>query len=184
MSTLRIVGVEDGSFIAFQPGQHTLLCAVLMVGDRIEGVRLGRVTVDGRDATEVLLRMLVHIQCDVLILGGVSFAGFNIIDASRLQGKLGIPVIVYSGEKPNSPMVLAALKAHFADWEQRWAPVTRLGDFYSFATGDNFPPIFFEVVGESREWCEAVLRSTASLMRAPEPVRVAGIIARGLTRNA
>ncbi len=184
MSTLSLVGVEDGGFKAFQPGQSTLLCAILMVGDRVESVRLGRVDVDGRDATNVLLEMLVNIRCDAVILGGVSFAGFNIMDPVRLHEELSVPVIVYSGEKPDSASVLAALKAHFTDWAERWAPIARLGEVYSLVTRVGYPPVFFEIVGESMDWGEEVLRSSASLTRAPEPVRVAGIVARGLTRSA
>lgn len=183
MSSLSLVGVEDGGFRAFQPGQSTLLCAVLMVEDRVESVRLGKVAVDGRDATDVLLRMLVNIRCDALILGGVSFAGFNIMDPVRLHEDLGVPVIVYSGEKPDSASVLAALRAHFSDWAERWAPIAKLGEVYSLVTRTGYPPVFFEVVGESKDWCEEVLRSSASLTRAPEPLRVAGILARGLTRS-
>ena len=184
MSPLSLVGVEDGGFEAFKPNQTTLLCAALMVGDRIESLRLGRVTVDGRDATDVLSGMLVNIRCDAVILGGVSFAGFNTVDPHRLHDELGVPMIVYSGERPDSPSVLAALKAHFPDWVERWAPIARLGDVYSVVTKAGHPPVFFEVVGESRDWAEGVLRSCASLTRAPEPVRVAGIVARGLTRSA
>jgi len=184
LSSLSLVGVEDGGFKAFQSGQSTLLCAVLMKENRVEAIRLGKVTVDGRDATDVLLGMLVNIRCDAVILGGVSFAGFNIIDGTRVHDELGVPVIVYSGEKPDSASVLAALKAHFADWSERWAPIERLGEVYSLVTREGYPPVFFEVVGESRDWCEEVMRSSASLTRAPEPVRVAGIVARGLTRSA
>ena len=184
MSTLGLIGVEDGSFRVFQPWQSTLLCAVLITGDRVNAVRIGRVIVDGQNATDVLLRMLVNIRFDALILGGVSFAGFNIINATRLHEELGVPVIVYSGEKPDSQSVLAALKAHFADWEERWTPVERLGVIYSIVTRAGCPPVFFEMVGESRNWCEEVLRASAQVTRAPEPVRVAGIVARGLTRSA
>jgi len=184
LNFIGLVGVKDGSFKAFLPVQSTLLCAVLMVGKRVESVRLGRVIVDGREATDVLLRMLVNIRCDAVILGGVSFAGFNIIDATRVNKELSVPVIVYSGEKPDNASVLAALKAHFADWEERWAQVARLGDVYSLSSRAGYPPVFFEVVGESKDWGEKVLRSSTSLTRAPEPVRVAGILARGLTRSA
>ena len=184
MSSLGLVGVEDGGFRAFQPGQSTLICAVLMRGNRVELVRLGRVAVDGRNATDILLGMLVNIRCDGVILGGVSFAGFNIIEANRLHEELGVPVIVYSGKKPDSASVLAALRGHFDDWEERWASVAQLGDVYSIVTKAGYPPVFFEVVGESRDWCEEVLRSSASLTRAPEPVRVASIVARGFTRSA
>ena len=177
------MGVEDGGFRAFQPGQSTVICAALMCGNLVESVRLGKVTVDGRNVTDVLLGMLADIRCDAVILGGVSFAGFNIMDVNRLHKELGVPVIVYSGEKPDSASVLAALRAHFADWEDRWASVAQLGDVYSLVTRVGYSPVFFEIVGESREWCEVVLRSSASLTRAPEPVRVAKIIARGLTRS-
>jgi hypothetical protein len=155
-----------------------------MRGNKVELVRLGRVAVDGRDATDVLLGMLLDIRCDAVILGGISFAGFNIIDANRLHKELGVPVIVYSGKKPDGASVLAALRAHFTDWEERWALVAQLGVANRIVTKAGYPPVFFEVVGESRDWCEEVLSSSALLTRAPEPVRVAGIMARGLTRNA
>ena len=184
MSLLSLVGVEDGSFEAFKPGQSTLLCAVLMIGDRVETLRLGRITVDGRDAMDVLLSMLVNTRCDAVILGGVSFAGFNVVDPHRLSDELGVPVIVYSGDRPDSASVLNALKTHFSDWEDRWTPLARLGDVYSVTTKTGSPPVFFEVVKESKAWAESVLRSSSSLTRIPEPVRVAGIVARGLTRSA
>jgi endonuclease V-like protein UPF0215 family len=184
LSLLRLVGVEDGSFKAFEPDQSTLLCAVLMVGDCVESVRLGRITVDGRDATDVLLGMLVNIQCDAVILGGISFAGFNVVDPHRLKDELGVPVIIYSGIRPNSESVLGALKTHFSDWEDRWTLIAQLGDIYNITTKAGSPPVFFEVVNESKGWAKSVLRYSASLTRIPEPVRVAGIVARGLTRSA
>jgi hypothetical protein len=184
LSTLRLAGVEDGSFEAFKPGRSTLLCAACVVGNRVEGVRLGRVAVDGRDATGVLLGMLGGAELDALILWGASFAGFNVIDAHRVHDELGVPVIVYSGDEPDSRSTLVALKAHFPDWAERWAPIERLGDVYSVVSKEGEPPVFYEKVGCTREYAEGVLRASVSLTRTPEPVRVARIIARGLTRSA
>ena len=184
MSPLVLVGVEDGSFEAFKPGRSTLLCTVCVVGDRVEWVRLGSVAVDGREATEVLLRLLRGTKFDALILGGVSFAGFDVVDPNELHEALGVPVIVYSPERPDSASTLAALRANFPDWEERWAPIERLGEVYSVVTKAGSPPVFFEVAGCTKEYAEGVLRESASLTRAPEPVRVAGLIARGLTRSA
>ena len=51
---LRILGVEDGSFDAFNrkaPGS-TILCGVLMEGDMILKVRHAEIRVDGLDATD------------------------------------------------------------------------------------------------------------------------------------
>ncbi len=128
MSTQRLVGVEDGSFDAFLPGQTTLLCAVCMAGDRVEWVKLGRVRVDGREATGVLLGMLRGERFDALILGGVSFAGFDVVDPQVLREELGVPVIVYSSKLPDSTSTLSALKANFSDWAERWAPIERDGE--------------------------------------------------------
>jgi endonuclease V-like protein UPF0215 family len=183
LESLRIVGVEDGSFEAFQRKrlQHTLLCAVKMLGASIQEVLLRKIEVDGRDATEKLLEMLGVTGCDVIILGGVSFAGFNVIDAVRVHEVIRVPVIVFSGEKPDSESVREALRTHFVDWDERWAPIAVLGEVYSAVTMKSEPPVYFEVVGASPEWAETVLRHSAKLCRVPEPVRVAGMIARGLT---
>ena len=184
MSIQRLVGVEDGSFDAFLPGQTTLLCAVCMAGDRVEWVRLGRVKVDGREVTSVLLSMLRGERFDALILGGISFAGFDVVDPQVLHREFGAPVVVYSPELPNSSSMLAALKVNFPDWEERWAPINKIGDVYSTVTKAGEPPVFFEVTGCTREEAEGILLTSVSLTRTPEPVRVAGIIARGLSRSA
>jgi len=180
---LHVAGVEDGSFEAFQKErpQCTLLCVVEMYGVSIQGVSLRDILVDGRDMTEKLLEMLSSTVCDAIILGGVSFAGFNIVDALKVHEVTGVPVIVFSGEKPDSESVREALKTHFADWGERWAQIAALGDVHSAATVRSEPPIYFETVGASPEWSEKVLKHFAMLGRVPEPIRVAGMIAKGLT---
>jgi endonuclease V-like protein UPF0215 family len=178
------VGVEDGGFEAFKQGGEAFLCAAGLTRDRVDWVKLEKITVDGRDATETLVKMLQGAEFDAVILGGVSFAGFNIIDPHAVQRAFGVPVIVYIGEKPDTEATLAALKAHFSDWEERWEPVTKLRDVYSANTKADAPPVYFEVAGCTREWAEETLKATASLTRTPEPVRVAGLIARGLTGSA
>ncbi len=184
MSALRLVGVEDGSFDAFELGQTTLLCAACMVSSRVEWVRLGSVVVDGREATWVLRGMLRGASFDALILGGVSFAGFDVIDPGLINEELGVPVVVYSPEAPDSASTFAALRANFPDWEERWAPIERLGKIYSTVTRAGEPPVFFEAAGCTREEAAGILRTSVSLTRTPEAVRVAGIIARSLTRSA
>jgi endonuclease V-like protein UPF0215 family len=184
LSPLRVVGVEDGGFEAFKQGGRAFLCAAGLTGDRVDWVKLEKITVDGRDATETLLKMLEGVEFDSVILGGVSFAGFNIIDPHVVHGAFGVPVIVYMGDEPDTRATFAALKAHFTDWEERWTPVARLGDVYCAVSKAGAPPVYFEVVGCTREWAEETLKETATLTRIPEPVRVAGLIARGLTRSA
>jgi endonuclease V-like protein UPF0215 family len=182
-TSICLLGVEDGSFRADERSapQLSLLCCVEMCSGRVEGVRLTRIEVDGFDATERLLEVLEGVDVDAIILGGITFAGFNMVDPSAVNRATGIPVIVYSGKMPDSEEMLRALRRHFPDWERRWRVVEGLGEIHSTTPRPGEPPIFFEVVGASPDWAKEVLRNTAVISRIPEPVRVAGLVARGLS---
>lgn len=186
MGEMRVLGVEDGSFNAFsrEDDSHTVLCGVSMARGRIEDVRISQIEVDGLDATEKLLGMLHGIDVEVVVLGGITFAGFNLIDPSNIFNELGMPVIVYSGEEPDNDAMLFALRKHFDDWRRRWKIIEGLGEVFETVVRIGEPSVYFEVVGGSQGWAEALLRSSALVCRIPEPVRVAGLIARGISRPA
>jgi endonuclease V-like protein UPF0215 family len=180
---VRLMGVEDGSFQADDRStpQISLLCCVEMCSGRLEAVRLTRVEVDGFDATVRLLELLEGVEVDGIILGGITFAGFNMVDPVVVNRATGFPVIVYSGKNPDNEEMLSALRRHFPDWERRWRIVEGLGKIYSVKPRKDEPPIYFEVVGAPSDWAEEVLRNEAIISRIPEPVRVAGLVARGLS---
>jgi endonuclease V-like protein UPF0215 family len=128
----------------------------------------------------VILRLLSGTRTDLMFLSGVSFAGFNIVDSWRLYNTLHIPVIVVSREKPDNASVKRALKKHFADWKTRWSFVRDLGTIHRFATKPAEQPLYFEALGISATKARRVIRAYCVTSRVPEPVRVAGIMAKGL----
>jgi endonuclease V-like protein UPF0215 family len=79
--------------------------------------------------------------------------------------------------------VRKALRHHFKDWRTRWAKIKRLGKIHYIHTSDTEPPIFFEFVGESLHNVRRLVRRSAKLGRIPEPIRVAGLVAKGLSRG-
>ena len=180
---LRIFGVEDGSFEAFPRtrSSFTYLCGVLTVSNNIGTVRVTRIRVDGIDATEKLLAMLESVDVDAIVLGGITFGGFNIVNPDVICKETNTPLIIYSGVKPDNERMLDALRKHFGDWRSRWDIIEGLGPVYTVVPFPGEPPAYFEVVGCSLEWAESVLRRSALVSRIPEPVRVAGLIARGLS---
>jgi len=180
----RLFGVEDGSFDAFnrEKSTHTTLCGVLTDDNRIIDVRQAVIEVDGLDATEKLLKMLEEVNVDSVILGGITFAGFNIIDPRNIHEETSLPVIIYSGIEPDNEAMLKALKKHFPDWEKRWEVVESLGQIHQTCTLKGEPDVFFEAVGCEAGRAEEVLRASAVVSRIPEPVRAAGLVARGLSR--
>jgi hypothetical protein len=179
------VGVQDGSFEAFQRGvaraiQHTSLCLTKLCGAVIQDIRLGCITVDGLDSTRVLLNNLVDWDYDVLILGGATFGGFNVVDVESVYKATGKPVIVYSPKLPDMDATLGALRKHFSDWEQRWSRYEALGELHECRIRD-YPSVYYEIVGEPTSYAEKVLHEQAIYGRIPEAVRVADLIAKGVT---
>lgn len=180
---LRILGVEDGSFRPFHDDdkQHAILCGVIYQFGNIEDIKMARITVDEMDSTDTLLGWLraVHVEC--ILLGGITFAGFNIMDAGRVHDETGLPVVVYSGKKPDNESMRNALRKHFGDWRARWGIVEALGTIHCTRNFQDEPPVYFEVMGGSPEWAERLLYECAVVSRIPEPIRVAGLIARGVS---
>ena len=94
----RIVGVDDGSFqIRKGTVGSAIIVAVLFHGSRISAARVGRVEVDGTDANDVLSALLKSMTYEVVMLSGISFGGFNLVDIKRLSEELGKPVIAVVG---------------------------------------------------------------------------------------
>lgn len=152
-----------------------------MTDSSIDCVRISNIEVDGLDATDNLLSMIVGSKAEAVILSGITFAGFNIVDPSRILEGTGIPVIIYSGKRPDNQSMFLALKAHFDDWSRRWRIIEELGEVHELSTWRGDPLVYFEVVGQSPSWAKGVLKRSAMICRIPEPVRMAGLIARGLS---
>ena len=146
----------------------------------LESMRIGAVHVDGLDSTDVILRLLKGTRTNMIFLSGVSFAGFNIVDSRRLHNSLHIPIIIVAREKPDNASVRRALKKHFADWKRRWELVHTLGRIHAFAPKQSEQPLHFEAVGIPAAQARKVIQACCVTSRVPEPIRVAGIVAKGL----
>ena len=179
---LKIVGVDDGAFSPIKTiGQRALLLAVLYRTSRILTVRLETIEVDGTDAESTLKSLLRKLPFDLVMLSGISYAGFNIMDISKLAHDLEKPVIAVIGERPDNKAVRKALECHFADWRRRWRHVRSAGKLHAFKPLKNEPPLYFEVKGATPDFARLVISRTAVISRLPEPIRVARIMAKGLS---
>ncbi|MEM2994623.1 MAG: DUF99 family protein [Candidatus Bathyarchaeia archaeon] len=177
---MRVVGVEDGSFHKGRT-RKALLASVLLRDAEIEGVKIVKITVDGWDATEKFAETLAEWKFDAVMLAGVSFAGFNLIDPTIIYREFKTPVIVVSRTKPNNRRVKRALQKHFEGWEMRWKVFQKLGVIHEVFTLAGEAPLYFEVVGASVKWASNLIQALSFCGRIPEPIRVARLIARGLS---
>jgi len=177
----RVVGVEDGGFTRESGIEEALLVTVLLQGKAIIGFQEKNIKVDGLDATEKLISMLRHWSFDGVILAGVSFAGFNLIDAHTIFEEFKKPVLIVARTKPNNVAVREALLEHFESWKTRLEIIERLGPVYEIVSLPDEPPLYVEVVGADLIWARNLIRELSVCCRVPEPIRVARLIARGLT---
>ena len=174
------VGVEDGSFLKGIT-RKALLAAVLLRGVKVEDVKITEITVDGLDATKKLVNILSGWDFAAIFLAGVSFAGFNVIDPLVVHEKFEKPVIIISRTKPDNRAVKQALRRHFEDWRIRWNVFEKLGPIHKIDVLVSEPPVFVEAVGAGVKWARNLIRALAVISRVPEPIRVARLIARGLS---
>ncbi len=173
-----IIGIDDGPFSKQQ--ETAPLVAALLQGPHLQKVRTTRITVDGLDGTDKALKLLRRWKPAPILLSGITFAGFNLIDPHILQRTYRVPVIVVIGSRPNNKAVKQALVKHFPDWKKRWKIIRSLGPLRKARTNPDEPPIFYEAFGCSTRDAAKILRANCYVSRVPEPVRVAGLLARGL----
>ena len=178
----KIVGVDDGAFHARKGAVGSvIIVAALFHASQITATRIGRITIDGTDATSVLITLLKTLAYEVVMLSGISFGGFNLVDLEHLAAETRKPAIAVIGGRPNNRAVQQALRGHFKDWKLRWRVVRNAGALYSCRPLPKEPKVYFEVKGCSPIFAKKVIVSSSTISRLPEPIRVAGLLARGLS---
>ena len=177
------IGIDDGPFLSRRlGGSRAPLVVAQLNGPHLVKARAAWISVDGLDATAVASRVLSSLpaQDSPILLAGATFAGFNIINPRVLQRKFRTPTIVVIGSRPNNRAVKRALVRHFPDWRRRWRMLLSLGPVRQARTVQNENPIFYEAFGCRYDEARRILRGWAFVSRIPEPLRVAGLVARGL----
>ncbi len=177
------MGIDDGPFLPRRlGGSKAPLVAVELKGPHLVKARATWITVDGLDATEAASKMISSLQPHdfPILLAGATFAGFNIINPRGLQRRFRTPTIVVIGSRPSNRAVKRALVKHFPDWRRRWRILSSLGPLHQVRTFRNEGPIFYVAFGCADREAKEILRNSAYVSRIPEPLRVAGMVARGL----
>lgn len=188
-SEIRIVGIDDGSFEPHTEGKTCLVGVVSRGGEWIDGILVDEVEIDGMDSTSTIVDMINKSrhkeQLRAILTSGITFAGFNIIDMNKIFEETGLPVIVVSREKPDMESVKRALK-NLPDWEERWDILSSAGSIISVepeGPESRKGTTYIQMRGIKEEDAEEIVRRTSTRSSIPEPLRVAHLIATGITRG-
>jgi len=183
---IRVLGIDDGGFVPRTKGTVDVVGVVYRGGYWFEGVMRAEITIDGLDATEKIAAMIesspYYRELRVIVLDGVTFAGFNVVDIGELSRRVDLPVISVVREKPDLEEIRSALK-NLPDFEIRWRAMENAGKIFEVETRKGENPVYMHLAGILREDAEKIMKKTSTRSLIPEALRVADIIASGLTRS-
>ena len=181
---IRVLGVDDGAFEPRSGGYAMVVGVVFRGGCWLDGFMHTEIKVDGLDAGEKIANMILksshHKQLRIVMLNGVTFAGFNVVDIKKLKEATGLPVIAVTRDKPDRKSIKEALN-NLPRSEERWKAMQSGGKTHAVQTRSSAAKIYVQVAGISLEDAAKILRLTSTRSDVPEALRVAHIIASGLT---
>ena len=119
-------------------------------------------------------------QLRVIMLNGITFAGFNIVDVKALNVATKLPVITVTREKPDLADIHKALQ-NLSHSEERWQAILRAGEPIEVSTRDAKAKVYVQTAGISEEDTQKILRLTSTRSNIPEALRVAHLIASGIS---
>jgi hypothetical protein len=179
---IRVLGVDDGKFFLHTPGTVIVVGVVFRGGYSIDGVMHTNILIDGLDATEKFASMINtsphHRQLRLVMLNGITFGGFNIVDINRLYTATGLPVLSLTHEKPDLEAVHKALK-NLPNSEERWKLIVKAGEIYEII--NNGATVYLALAGISLADAQKIIRLTSTRGCLPEPLRVAHLVASGIS---
>jgi len=182
---IRIVGFDDGPFVPRSKGKVPVIGVVFRGGDFLDGVFKTDVTIDGMDATDILIKIINRSkhkeQLRVIMLNGITIGGFNMINISKLYEKTNLPVIAINRKMPNLKKIRTALQ-NFNDFEKRWNCIEDAGKIQKMKIEKN-KNLYFQFKGLKQREAEEIIRVSCTRSLIPEPLRVAHLIASALIKG-
>jgi endonuclease V-like protein UPF0215 family len=175
--TPNVIGFDDAPFPRDHRGDVRLV-GIVCSRTRADGVLSDRVRRDGRNATEVMIRMIQdgpfarHVRA--VFLQGIAVAGFNVVDVVELHQRLAIPVIAVARREPDYAAIRKAL-SHRPGAERKWRLIQQAGPL------ERARGVWVQRVGASLAEVRELLQKTTLHGNLPEVLRLAHLIAGGVT---
>lgn len=181
---IRVLGIDDGMFTPHIKGFVPVIGVVFRGGYWLDGVMHTQVEVDGFDATDKIASMISNSphykQLRVIMLDGITFAGFNVVDIGRLNVKTKLPVITVTREKPNFAEICGALK-NLPKSKERWKAIINAGETVEVSTRNKNEKVYAQFSGIFEGDAIKILKLTSTRSSIPEALRIAHLIASGIS---
>jgi len=180
---IRLLGIDDSPFTFTEP-YATVIGVIMSGGSYIEGVLRSQVSVDGNDATNICREMIENSrhrkQLRAMMLDGIALGGFNVVNIQEVYSATNLPVITVTRDNPDFEKIEKALRKNFEDWKDRLILIKK-GELHKVETSHN--PIYVKCAGISLAETKEIIKLSTIRGAIPEPIRVAHLIASGVTRG-
>lgn len=169
---IRVIGIDDAPFNK-ERGSIVNISGIVCSSTRFEGMLWGTVEKDGSDATNTLIDLITNSkffsQLHAVLLDGIAFGGFNIVDLELLSRSLELPCLAVMRKQPNLAAIDNALQ-NFEDYERRKTLISKAGEVYE---SDNFT---FQTAGIDQINAAKLLHLVTDTGNVPEALRLAHLI--------
>ena len=176
----HVVGFDDAPFDRHHRGD-VLVVGAVFAGGRLDGVLSCKVRRDGANATRAIGECVrfsrFYPQLHAVLLQGIAFAGFNVVDLHALHETLRMPVLVVSRKKPNLTAISSALLDHVRGGARKWKLIQQAGPM------EGMCGLYVQRAGISAADARTLLDRAIVHSAMPEPLRAAHLIAGGVTRG-
>lgn len=181
---IRILGVDDGVFTPHTKTLALIVGVVFRGGYWLDGVMHSTVEVDGFDSTQKIVSMIMNSphykQLRVIMLNGITYAGFNIVNIKKLYEETDLPVIAVTRDEPDLNKIHRALENLPKSKEHRNL-INVAGEIVEVSTCSRKEKVYLQLAGILKEDARKIVKLTSTRSSIPEPLRVAHLIASGVT---
>ncbi|MEA3281109.1 MAG: DUF99 family protein [Euryarchaeota archaeon] len=175
---IRILAIDDSALL----GERIMIVGVVFRGGAwMDGVLRSEIARDGLDATDAIVEMVTgtrhYSQIRVIMLDGVTYGGFNVVDITELQRRTGLPIIVVMRAEPDMTRIRDALQ-NLPDADQRWQSIRNAGAISEINVHEG--SLYIQCAGIEVTDARKIVQLATTHSHIPEPLRAAHLIATGI----
>ena len=178
---IRILGIDDGPFDLYNDKTTIIIGAIFRGGTWLDGILKTEVEIDGSDATNKIawmVRETKHKDIRIIMLDGLGFGGFNLVDIKKLFKETRIPVITIVRKMPDFEAIKNVMK-NLKNCEFYSKCIENAGEPMRVETRPG-KYIYIQYKGIRFSDAEKIVRLSVTRSLIPEPIRVAHLIASGV----
>ncbi|MBY9014760.1 MAG: DUF99 family protein [Candidatus Lokiarchaeota archaeon] len=179
------IGFDDANFKFFSESHTTDLIGIVCQGTRMVGMVKKEISIDGDDATNVLIELIrqneKHVQ--FVLTDTITFGGFNIIDLEEIHNATNKPIIAVTEKEVDLNAVKNAIFKKFPQNNiAKLRKIVNAGNLYEtvIETAGGLSKVFFHSKGISYTDVNSLFQKVCIDSKIPEPVRLAHIIGKAL----